>query len=51
VDGVALIVVVVCGTDDTACTLARGFIHALPLKHKLKTKVEVRGKNQAIGND
>ena len=39
VRGVALIVVVVCGTDDTAYTLARGFIHALLLKHKPKTKV------------
>jgi hypothetical protein len=39
VGGVALIVVVVCGTNDTAYMLARGSVYALPLKHKPKMKV------------
>ena len=44
-DRVALIIVVVYSTNNTTYTLARGFIYTLLLKHKLKTKVEVRGKN------
>ena len=40
-----LIMVVICGTNNTIYILARGFIYTLLLKHKLKTKVEVRGKN------
>jgi hypothetical protein len=45
VDGVALIVVVVYSTNDTAYILIRGFIYTLPLKYKSKMKVKVRGKN------
>ena len=44
-DRVALIVVVVYSTNNTIYILVRGFIYALLLKHKLKIKVEVYGKN------
>jgi hypothetical protein len=50
-DGVVLIIVVVCGTDNTTYILARGFIYILLLKHKLKIKVKIRSKNQVIGNN